>query len=485
MDREGSPFSAQDISQEELEVFLQEADEQLQLLDEDFIALEKEGSNGEILQEIFRAAHTIKGSSAMLGYQRMSSVAHAMETLLDKLRNGSLSANVGVINVLLCGLDALKSLKRELVSGESCTIDLDSVVAELKKTAAGESIVAQVAGAGQTVSSGAELAEKLASARQKGQLIYRAEVEIDGETSWPAVRCFQVLNEVALVGELVNSVPTQQEVEAGQSGYSMQILLFSQQTAETVRAALAAVPEVASIKVSRCDEECGSTSMPFTAAGDRKSASPNLQSASKTVAQKSAQVSQTIRVDVKLLDRMMNLVGEMVIDRNRIGQISKVLAGRYVKDDMVRALAETSAHVVRVVNELQTSVLRTRMLPVGTLFNGFPRLVMDVAQKADKKVEFIIEGEETELDRTIIEQMRDPLIHLLRNAVDHGVESPERRLAAGKSEIGTVRLEAYQEQSHIVVVVEDDGAGIDLKRIGEIAVQKGIRTADEAMRMSD
>ena len=148
MDREGSPFSAQDISQEELEVFLQEADEQLQLLDEDFIALEKEGSNGEILQEIFRAAHTIKGSSAMLGYQRMSSVSHAMETLLDKLRNGSLSATVGVINVLLCGLDALKSLKRELVSGESCTIDLDSVVAELKKTAAGESIVAQVAGAG-------------------------------------------------------------------------------------------------------------------------------------------------------------------------------------------------------------------------------------------------------------------------------------------------------------------------------------------------
>jgi two-component system chemotaxis sensor kinase CheA len=180
----------------------------------------------------------------------------------------------------------------------------------------------------------------------------------------------------------------------------------------------------------------------------------------------------------------MNMVEELVIDRSRISQINRVLESKYAGDELVRDLSQTSSHVIKVINELQQDIMQVRMVPIGTLFNSFPRLVRDLAQRQGKKVEFTMEGLETELDRSIIGQIRDPLIHLLRNAVDHGVEEPEKRVTAGKPPIALVRLSAFQEGGHIVISMEDDGKGIDVKAVKQKAVAKGIISADEAARLS-
>jgi two-component system chemotaxis sensor kinase CheA len=178
------------------------------------------------------------------------------------------------------------------------------------------------------------------------------------------------------------------------------------------------------------------------------------------------------------------MVEELVIDRSRISQINRVLESKYAGDELVRDLSQTSGHVIKVINELQQDIMQVRMVPIGTLFNSFPRLVRDLAQRQGKKVEFTMEGLETELDRSIIEQIRDPLIHLLRNAVDHGVEDPERRVEAGKPPIALVRLSAFQEGGHIVISMEDDGKGINVNAVKQKAVAKGILSADEASRLS-
>jgi len=192
-----------------------------------------------------------------------------------------------------------------------------------------------------------------------------------------------------------------------------------------------------------------------------------------------------VRIDVERLDRLMNTIGELVIDRTRILQIGKMLESRYKEDDLVHALGETSSHVVKVVDDLQEEIMKARMLPIGTVFSGFPRMVRDLAQKMGKKVDFSISGQETEIDRTVIERIRDPLVHMLRNSVDHGMETPEQRRAAGKPESGSIRLAAFQEHGYIVITVEDDGRGIDAKKVRQSAIKKGILTAEAAARLTE
>ncbi len=474
-----------DISQEELVVFLQETEEQLQLLDEDFIALEKEGANVEVLQEIFRAAHTIKGSSAMLGLDAMSQVGHAMETVLDRLRNGTLEVTTPVIDALLCGLDMIRSLKNDLVSGQDTSTGVESVVAGLEKVI-GDSTNSGVTKINEAIAPNTEELEKLKRALAGGHSAYRINVEVDPDSSWAAVRFFQITSELSQWGEVIDSVPSQEDIEKGEVDHTLALLLTSSQDASALEDALSSVPDIVGIEIIPYSlEQVTSAAAVRDGASKPGEIDVRTPKLSGTSSPKLAQISQTVRVDVKLLDRFMNLVGEMVIDRNRIGQIGKVLEAKYEGDETVSALGETSAHIMKIVNELQQNVLKARMLPIGTVFNGFPRLVRDLTQKAGKKVDFIIKGQETELDRTIIEQIRDPLLHLLRNAVDHGIEAPEKRRSAGKPDKGTICLAAYQEQNHIFITVEDDGDGIDAAEVRDTIVKKGLISVEEATRLTD
>jgi two-component system chemotaxis sensor kinase CheA len=380
----GAVFGAE-VSAEELKVFIEEADEQIALLDRDLVRLETEGDDPELIQEIFRATHTMKGSSAMLGYPRMSDLAHSMESLLDSLRSGKISVSAEIVDSLLYGLDILKVLRDALVTPEKGHLDIGPAVARLE--------------------SAAEMA---------GSLEARG---VDREEP-------------------------------------------------TIAAARRSDGNGGATKAGTAAEEC------------------EPQTTGAVTDRWTQHVPQSVRVDVKTLDSLMNMVEELVIDRSRISQINRVLESKYAGDELVRDLSQTSNHVIKVINELQQDIMQVRMVPIGTLFNSFPRLVRDLAQRQGKKVEFTMEGLETELDRSIIEQIRDPLIHLLRNAVDHGVEVPEKRVEAGKPPIALVRLSAFQEGGHIVISMEDDGKGIDVNAVKQKAVAKGIISTDEAARLS-
>ena len=498
-----------DVSQEYLEAFLQEADEQLELLDRNFVILEKEGVSPDLIEEIFRVAHTLKSSSAMLGYERMSSVAHAMETVLDSVRYGTLEVSTRVIDALLQGHDILKLLREEIVCGEDSGVDIKAISDELEevliestnpakaevveaKTPEPEELLAEGDDSvslelDTTVSPDSEESdsEKICTSQESGYYVYGIKIEVDHESCWAAVRCFQVLQELSHVGEVIKSIPSVEDIKAGKVGPCMKLLLSSLQDADAIRNELGSVPELIDVQIGLCGSEDEIPVIEDNAVEEAAVDTCSPEPIKPHATQKAAQVSQTVRVDVKLLDRFMNLVGEMVIDRNRIGQLSKVLETKYGEDEAVRALGETSTHSMKVMNELQESILKARMLPIGTVFNTFPRLVRDMAEKAGKKVDFIVEGRETELDRTIIEQIRDPLVHLLRNAVDHGIESAEERKVAGKAENGSVRLSAYQEQNCIVIVVGDDGGGIDANEVRAAVVNKGFKAAEDVARTTD
>ena len=457
-----------DITQEDLQVFLDEAEEQLQLLDTNIVGIEGRDDNSDLIQEIFRAAHTLKGSSAMLGYREMTDLGHAMETLLDKVRKGSLAPSTNVVDALLHSLDKLRLLKDALIEPPEAPIDVSGAVAELIAAGGGESNEpakkTTVEGLRLTDEEQAHAAELLNTDVKAKALLVRATL-ID-ECEWGAVRWFQVLGELAEVGQLIASNPTQQQIEEEEAGTSLAALVLGEIDAEELVRRVRAVADIATAEVEE-----------YRDASEIKASSAGAGARTKT--------AHTIRVDVERLDLMMNVIGELVIDRGRITQIGRDLEVKYRGESLVKELSKTSAHIVKVVTELQDRVMEIRMLPIGTVFGGFPRLVRDLAQSLDKKVEFVVTGQDTEIDRTVIERVRDPIVHLLRNAVDHGLEAPEERRKARKSEKGVLTLSAYHEQGHIVIEVGDDGGGIDLDALRASAVKKGFLTQDAASKLTD
>jgi two-component system chemotaxis sensor kinase CheA len=471
------------ISKEELAVFLEETDEQIKLLDEDLILLEKSGVKPEIMQEIFRAAHTIKGSSAMVGYEKMSQVAHAMETVLDKLRSGKLEISTLLINALLSGLDMLKSLRETILSkDEDSNLDIVSVTKDLEKIANNESNTAAVE-IKKVANLNSDIKQKMQIAQEKGYNAYIINIKLDANTTWAAVRLFQLVSELSQLGEILSCDPSKEDIESGKVGFSLDTVLACSAEAANIKNAIKTVSEITSIDIEQYDAK-KDLSDPVSKETILVQSSSDKEVAAK-ISKKTTQAAETIRVDVRLLDNLMNLVGEMVIDRNRIVQLSRKLGLKYENDDVVETLGDTSLHMVKLVSDLQENILRARMLHIGTILNGFPRLVRDLAQKVNKKVDLVIEGQETELDRSIIEQIRDPLLHLLRNSVDHGIELPDKRTKAGKPETGTIKLSAYHEQSHIVICINDDGAGIDVEKVRQATVKKGFMTSEEVSRLSN
>jgi len=466
------------LSAEELKVFLAEADEQIELLDSDIITLEKEGANPDLLQEIFRAAHTLKGSSAMVGHQRMAELTHAMESLLDKLRNGELSVSTEIIDALLHSLDVLKVLKNEIVSAEDSGLDIAPVVTELKAATGQSAGPAKVTKKALTLSQDA--GERLQAAVAKGQEAFKIKVALNQESEWAAVRCLQILTELARIGEVIGSAPTAEEIEGeGEIGFDLEVVFVSPEDKDTIEGIITSIADIVSAGVTTYDAEKEAT--------DRgaRTAEKKVTPGKKAAQTETSQSFQTVRIDVQILDSLMNIVEELVIDRSRINRIGKILGERYTNDEFISELGETSNHIIKIINELQENIMKVRMVPISTIFNRFPRMVRDLAQAQQKQLDFIVEGEETELDRSIIEQIRDPLIHLLRNAVDHGIEPPEKRKAAHKPEKATIRLAASHEQSHIVITLEDDGGGIDPEKVKNSAIKKGIIPAEAAEKLTE
>ncbi len=312
---------------------------------------------------------------------------------------------------------------------------------------------------------------------------------IDKKSDWAAVRCIQCLTDLSRVGKVIASAPTIEEIEEEKVEFQMEIAVATSENEENVKKTIFRTADIVTAEIKPYvpgqQPEAGKGAVKEQKPAGQAAAVSSPKPRTETVQQEIQQNLQSVRVDVTVLDSLMNIVEELVIDRSKIGQVGKMLEVKYSGDELVHDLSEISDHIIKIINELQENIMQVRMIPIGTIFNRFPRMVRDLAQSQKKNLDFIVEGGATELDRSLIEQIRDPLIHLLRNAVDHGIELPGDRKSAGKTEMATVRLTARREQSHIAIIVEDDGKGIDGKKVIAAGIKKGLISPAKAENLSE
>lgn len=485
----------------EIGVFIDELEEKIQVINDGLLMLERDEENSDIIQEIFRAAHTIKGSSGIMGYQNMANLTHEMENLFDKIRHGEIHVTSAMVNVLFEALDTLKALKEE-VTGGGPAVDTSAVVARIKGFVEGGSTAGQNptinAAPVQNVSVEAEHSNRrwleireveenvIREAEYRGFQCYKVAVDIDRDCQMKNVRAFLVFETLQQVGEIIKSEPAAEEIQDGKYDVGFQVVLITREESGSIKNLLITISEVTEAEVqpvllNNMDNLNGQSKVK-EAVGNQPVVQENAAAKQETSDKKAV---KTVRVDVNKLDNLMNLVGELVIDRTRLNRFAEIFETRFGSDDLVESINEISNHLGQVTGDLQEQIMKARMLPVAQLFNRFPRMVRDTAQKLNKEIDFVVEGKETELDRNVIEVIGDPLIHLIRNSIDHGIEGPEERLAAGKPAMGTLLLKASYAESHIVITVQDDGRGINANKIRNKAVEMGFLDRETAERMSD
>lgn len=533
-----------DISEEELPVFLAEVDEHLQVLDDILIRLEREEPDSELIQTVFRSAHTIKGMSGMIGHKRMTNLTHTLENILDGVRKNSIPISKQLFDLCLEAVDHLRLLRDEVVTSQTCDVNIDEMVTALKdfienvknenlqKTQENtisdalleENVLARqkietqidaiIAGVGisDSQSSPHNVQDKIdaliTSAPDLECRPLQIHARIDPGSISSAARAFQLMMALQDMGDIQSMEPSQAQIETSASVSVFTAVVNTSWSVEMVRSALARISDVDEASIDgviviangsvviepprqtlpdqpeppKVPEKVENTStLPVkTPTAATPPVSSNDRRASTPFGRRSADM--TIRANVERLDNLMNLVGELITDRNHLKKIHSRVARNNSNDDQI---AETITHLGRITDQLQEEVMHIRMLPISSSFGKFPRMVRDMSQKIGKPIDVVIHGEETEMDRSMIEEINDPLIHLVRNSVDHGIESPEERRAAGKPERGTITLTARHEQGRIILTVEDDGGGIDGEKLRKSAVQKGLITAEEAAALTE
>lgn len=471
-----------------LDLFMQEAEEQLEILESELLKLEEDPSQ-ERMQVIFRAAHTLKGSSRAMGFAHFAELTHEMENVLDQLRAGTLTVSSEIADCLLAGIDSLSQMKESIGAGtgDACG-DCGPLVAKLQGFL-GTSPAPQPAKSGGAPKSNLspDYFDALDDAA-KSQSVYHATFSLTEDCVMKFVRAFMAINIIQESGEILVTVPDSEALEEEKFERDFELVFQSTADLAALTEQLNEVSEVASMTIvpwQRPVEEAEPAAVaqaPILAVSSAQTSSAAAAPAAQPG--KKSETGQTVRVDVARLDNLMNLVGELVIDRTRIAQIGTDLSNT-MDGPIVDALTETVSHIARITTDLQDQIMKARMMPIETVFNRFPRVIRDLAQKLGKEVKLELEGGETELDRSVIEVIGDPLLHILRNSVDHGLESPDDREQAGKPRTGKVTIRAKHQENHIVIEIIDDGRGINPEKIKAKAVESGIMSKEHADRMTD
>ncbi|PTV99520.1 two-component system chemotaxis sensor kinase CheA [Halanaerobium saccharolyticum] len=452
-----------------LDMFFDEAKEYVETLNNGILTLENNPGDKETIDAVFRAAHSLKGMAATMGFENLTELTHKMENMLDRVREGKLEVRTDFIDLLLQGLDNIQFLVekiRENEGEEPADVNLAGFIKELanygQQAAAKmdnnqDDLEAKEADFSLQLSQVEK--EELEKRKKDKERIYHLKVVLD-EQDFQSVRAFMVLKKIEEIGTLFKSVPAKEEIENSEEPiseldiYALSWLPAEEFKEEVAEVSGADVPNFNEIENLELEEESS------------ESDEGSLHAEHKV---NSFQSSSTVRVDISKLDTLMNMVGELLINKTRLQSL----------DIQKSKFNEIIPQLDRVTMELHHIVMQIRMVPVGVMFSRFPRMIRDLSNKMDKEIDFIMEGQETELDRSIIDELSDPLTHLLRNAIDHGIESPEARKAKGKDEEGRIELRAYQKGSEIIIEVKDDGAGIDADKIGRKAVEKGIVGEEE------
>lgn len=467
-----------DLDAEEKDVFCQEAEELIQQLDTGLLALEQDGEDLEALQHTFRAAHTLKGSAGAIGHQRMAGLTHAMETVLDLVRQHRLTITQELTDTLLQAVDALRALNREVLSGSYSGCEPEMLIQRLEALAAATGVT-PLAGSKRG-------GQSQAPAAPPGEGTVRITVRIAADCFAPAARALQVLMALEECGQITWSSADMDAIEDYEPTHPLELLLSTSWDPDRLRRQLQHIGDLEEVRIESHGQPLSAVSASTSGpAPDAPSAGAAPEARPQVLPSMPKTDLKTVRTSVERLDKLMNLVGELVTDRNRLLQSHALLRAQYQEAEGLGELAQAIGHLAAITDELQQEVMRARMLPLEQVFSKFPRVVRDLAREAGKQVTLQISGQETELDRSVIEEISDPLLHLLRNAVDHGIELPEERRAAGKPESGLITLAGRSEGNHIVITVADDGRGIDPQQVRQAALARGLISAEAAGRMTE
>lgn len=492
-----------DVSQY-LEIFVEETKEHLQSLNDNILVLENEPENKDTINEIFRSAHSLKGMAGTMGYKRMQTLTHDMENVFSEIRNDKLKVTSDLVDILFQCLDALEAYLDNIINTQDeGTDDNAAIIKLLNDYLNGGSGVAEQA-APQAAQAAPQTADGVVTdfskvnfadfeqhaimeAGTKNLNVYGVHVKVDPSCILKAARAFLVFKSVEELGEIIKSIPSAQDIEDEKFDLDFDIFVI---TGESLDKVLATVRNVSEIKdaegsIIKLDEKKEEKPEETEKTEKTESAKPaTVPKAGKPANSQPAKgkpvVNRSVRVDIDKLDVLMNLVSELIIAKN--GLVSAAATSNTEENQSVNEQIE---YLERVTTNLHESVMNVRMVPIETVVNRFPRMIRDLSKKLDKKMELYMTGEETELDRTVIDEIGDPLMHLLRNSADHGLESAEVRLERGKDEIGTIFLNAFQDGNNVVIEVGDDGNGIDIEKVKRKGIEKGTITPEQAEVMSD
>ena len=498
-----------------MDMFLDESKEHLQSLNDGLLGLEDNAEDLSILNEIFRNAHTLKGMSATMGYNKIAELTHEMEDVLDLLRKEQLKISGDIIDTLFKCIDSLEQMINNVANGDpEDLVDVSDLVAKLTAINRGESVapanspqpVATSTSDTHEVGADFELTDTdrklIAEAEKSGLHGVYLKVTLADTCLLKSARSYMVMNALEELGEVIRTVPPTEDLEQEAFERSFEVLLITSSEEAAIQDAVLGISEVeaADTNVIISTSPVTSTNAPQKPSASQENIPANnttpvkpavpankpsqpaqhtSQPSQAPTAQpaKKSHAGQSVRVDIEKLDTLMNLMGELVINKVRLEQIGQT--------HRLSELTETLEQMDRVTTDLQNIVMKVRMVPVSQVFNRFPRMVRDVTKELNKEINLTIEGEETELDRTVIDEIGDPIMHLLRNSLDHGIEMPDEREAKGKPRIGEVGLIARHEGNNVVIMVTDDGKGIDPDVIRRKAVEKGLFSQDEVDQMDD
>jgi two-component system chemotaxis sensor kinase CheA len=448
-----------------LSVFIDESQEHLLTLNQSLLELEHDPDNSAILDKIFRAAHTLKGAAATMGFNKMSNLTHAMEDVLSKLRAKELGLDSEIINALFESVDLLEILATKIGEGIEEDIEITGAVQGLRRFVAGDIVQQPQSERRQSLQLRFTESEKeqINGAVASGSKFYHVHVSLVENCLLKGARVFMVLREIERLGTIIRSIPTVKDLEDENFELHFIVGVISTGSVDDFVKTITNIMDVDKVVIEepKLDQILTEKRVLDTPEHDKAKIGPQ----------------QTVRVEIKKLDDLMNLVAELVIGRSRLEALGTTIGSR--------DLNEVVEQFGRLTLDLRDSVMRARMVPVDTVFSRFPRLVRDLSRELGKEIELEIHGAETELDRTVIDEIGDPLVHIIRNAVDHGIETAEERERSNKPVKGKVVLDAYQEGSSVIITIRDDGKGFDTQKVKEKALKAGLLSLEALNEMRD
>ncbi|MDI3309934.1 MAG: chemotaxis protein CheA [Thermoanaerobacterium sp.] len=455
-----------------LEIFLEESEEHIENLNENLLQLEKNPEDSHIVDEIFRSAHTLKGMAATMGFENMTKLTHKMEDVFQEIRNNSLKVSSNLMDVLFKCMDALSSMIGKISQSGNDAYDIENLIRLLENSNSNEEIAvtnnseeSKVYVNKQVNLYERDIIEKAAS---QGYKTYSIEVIIDKNCVMKSARAFIVFNTLDNLGDIIDSTPSVEDIEDEKFDDRFTVHLISKQDKDVIKAKLTAISEINEINIEEIlySKEIKDSKNFENAA--------NINNDDQI---KHNKTNKSVRVDIERLDNLMNLVSELIIIKTRL----EGLESNEKNPDTIA----TIEYLERITTNLHDAVMKVRMVPVERVFNRFPRMVRDLSRELNKKITLNMFGQDTEVDRTVIDEIGDPLVHLIRNSIDHGIETPELRMRKGKPETGTINLKAYHEGNNVIIEVSDDGSGINFEKVKNKAYEKGMLSDEEVNELSN